>query len=120
MVDGSVRIGGEKARLGYVRFVALQPESTGVVKSVDVAILQGRYRVSTGGGLFPGRYRVEVAVQQPTGRRTPTNTGMETIEADELETISDPTYEGEASPLVFSTDGRTTTRFDIEVPRRIR
>jgi hypothetical protein len=82
------------------------------------AITSGEYQLQAAGGLQEGSYRVEVEVQQKTGKKTLVDTGAEQIETDEMVAVSSAQYAGEDSPLTYTADPGADTRFDIDVPSR--
>jgi hypothetical protein len=96
--------------------VPIGEESGPARGSAMATIRDGQYQVETGGGLQQGRYRVEVEVKEKTGKKTMVDTGFEMIEADEKVLISSEQYASEDSPLTYTAETGSNSRFDIDVP----
>lgn len=113
-VAGAVRVGGQPAERGFVRFVPLDASETAAQVVHMVAIVDGRYAVQTGGGLVPGDYRVEAAAERLTGRLVPAL--HEGAPLPERQPVSDPTHAGPKSPLRFTAVAGRPATFDIDLP----
>lgn len=115
-VRGTVTFEGKAVEIGEIRFVPIGEDDGLPRHSPEIAIQAGEYQMQTGGGLMPGRYRVEVEVLEETGKKTMVNMGTEMIEQPEYALISSPQYAGADSPLTYAAERGAAQRFDIEVP----
>jgi len=111
-----VTVGGRAADAGVVRFVPLGDESGAARGTVTAVIAGGQYQIQADGGLQKGQYRVEVEVQEKTGKKIMADIGPETAEIDEVVLVSSRQHAGPDSPLNYTPESRASGRFDIDVP----
>ena len=110
---------GQPAQEGEVRFVPIDNEEGAPARAEGSSpIVDGQYKIQSGGGLQSGLYRVEVEVKEKTGKKTMVDTGFEMIEADEMVLISSEQHAGEESPLTFTAESGSDEEFNIDVPAK--
>ncbi len=117
-VHGQVKMAGKPVERGVVRFIPIGDEEGPARRSPAIPILESQYSVQTDGGLQQGRFRVEVEIHDPSGKKKKVSTGFEMLESDEMLVISSAKYAGAQSPLSYLAEPGAETRFDIDVPAK--
>ncbi len=117
-VSGQVRVNGQVAADGVVRFEPIKEKSGPARASAMVPIIDGKYQVQASSGLQEGRYRVEVEVWRKTGKKTKKQVLGEIAEVDETVLVSSQKHAGKDSPLEYMAQSTSNDRFDIDVPKR--
>ena len=67
-IDGTVSLDGAPLAKGYISF---RPEFGSPGPTAGAEIVDGKYSISTEGGTFAGKFRVEITASRPSGRKVP-------------------------------------------------
>lgn len=111
---GSVTCAGQKVLLGQVTFIPL--DDTFRPSSVT-RIVDGRYHVTSRGGLPLGKYRICVDARKKTGRKVQGYNGTEEGLIDEEIRLGPAVYAGDQSPLSVEIHADSEEVFDIVIPQ---
>ena len=67
-IDGAVTLDGAPLAKGYISF---RPEIGSPGPTAGSEVVDGKYSISTEGGTFVGKFRVEITASRPSGRKIP-------------------------------------------------
>jgi hypothetical protein len=108
-VQGKVTFDGQPVDNGIISFI---PEGGSGGKSghpqVNADIVGGNYKLESGKGPMPGKYRVEILWKKKTGRQVPTP-GDETALMDETQQVLPPQYNTQ-STLTADIEAKSNTK----------
>jgi hypothetical protein len=103
-VQGSVSFDGQPVDNGSIAFI---PEEKGKV-GANADIVAGKYKLESGKGPNPGKYRVEIFWKKKTGRQVPTP-GDESVMTDEIQQMLPPQYNTQ-STLTTDIEAKSNTK----------
>jgi hypothetical protein len=103
-VQGSVTFDGQPVDNGTITFY---PQDKGKAQ-VSTEIVGGKYKLESGKGPMPGKYRVEILWKKKTGRQVPTP-GDETALMDETQQVLPPQYNTQ-STLTAEIEAKSNTK----------